>query len=446
MEFLLFEENTGVREKLAFFLESRYHCKVIEAPTLYDAIRTLKQHPGIQVVLFDFNKVSKEEYEKFFGAAIGIPLLVFTENKNIELPKLGTFVGVVERSDFLIGVPQILDDLLSRGIIPFDTRTYIYCRIRTKLLLAVYPLKGDIFIRLSEVKYLKLFHKGDCFEVDDLEKYTFKKGVDYLYIRKEDTNEFVEKLTLELKKALASPTVKYEKFEKLSEAVLETTRELNTQIGFTQEVQELAKVQVGLTLKMMGSDPDLKSILDKIARSNSEYLSAHSVLCANLACALAAHMKWGSEATFQKLTLAALLHDVTLANAQLAEVSGLDELDEKSGKFTAEEIKAYKEHPTHAGELVSKMTKIPRDVDTIVRQHHERPDGGGFPRGLSHTYISPLSCVFIVAHELTDYVLKTKKDFNIDEFIAQGTTKYKSGHFKRILNCVKASTQGGDPH
>jgi HD-GYP domain-containing protein (c-di-GMP phosphodiesterase class II) len=303
--------------------------------------------------------------------------------------------------------------------------------------LSVCPLKGDIYIRLSKDKFVKLFREGDVFDLQDLEKYTIKKGVEYLFIRKEQCQEFAQKYLVELQKNLSNENLTVEEVGKLNHSVHETVHELSSKLGFTKEVQELTKTQVQLTVKSMGKDPDLAEILKKLEASEGQYISSHSTLCAYLACSLASQMQWGSETTFYKLSLASFLHDITLENHELAEIQTLEELEQQKAKFTEKEMKDFKNHPAAAAEMAKRMTEVPPDVDTIIRQHHEKPDGSGFPRKLSHAYIAPLSCVFIVSHDLTQYTLKAGEQFNMEEFLKGVRDKYKSSQFKKVLGSLE---------
>ena len=81
-------------------------------------------------------------------------------------------------------------------------------------------------------------------------------------------------------------------------------------------------------------------------------------------------------------------------------------------------------------------------MDTIVLQHHELPDGSGFPRGLYHHQISPLACVFIVAQDLLDFYLANAASAHpkadvFQAFLAERETRYSSGTFKKILDSLK---------
>lgn len=439
MRILLFQDLDDIREKVVFFLESSYGATVFEAPTVDDAIRIIQEtnNPKIQLIIFDNKKVSPSKIVKFFSASTGIPLLMCTEGKPLNAPGVGTVVGTIDRANFIESVSKILDDFIKKGILIKEDVPQDFCRIKTKLLLSVYPLKGDLYIRLSNNKFVKVFNKGDTFESSDLEKYTIKKGIDYLYIRKADCQEFAQKYKEELKKLLSAKDISLDEAGQLGELVFDTVRELHKQLGFTKEVQDLAKTQVRLTLRALGRDPDLQEIMDKIKKSKGVYLAAHSILCAHLSCALAAHLEWGSETTFHKLTMASFFHDIVIDNSEVAMIDSIDELEQVKFKFTPEEIKTFREHPILAADMVTKMTDIPPDVDTIIRQHHERPNGTGFPRGLTYSYISPLSSVFIIAHDLTRHALIEKENFKVPVFIDKVRDKYKSSQFKKILSCLE---------
>src|SRR5690606_35399917 len=161
-----------------------------------------------------------------------------------------------------------------------------------------------------------------------------------------------------------------------------------------------------------------------------KYISSHSTMLAYVSCAISAKMDWSSDTTYQKLSMAALLHDITLENDELASIQTLQELKDQADRFTEEEVRAYRFHPMSAAELCHKLPAVPSDVDVIIGQHHERPDGSGFPRKLGHSYIAPLSCIFIVAHEIVRTAFQKGSKFDIEEVIAKNEELYSVGNFK----------------
>jgi putative two-component system response regulator len=65
----------------------------------------------------------------------------------------------------------------------------------------------------------------------------------------------------------------------------------------------------------------------------------------------------------------------------------------KPGRFTPEEFEAMKQH-TLIGEGICKPLRTMRGVLPIIRHHHERWDGSGYPDGLKRSEIPVLAQVF----------------------------------------------------
>lgn len=58
----------------------------------------------------------------------------------------------------------------------------------------------------------------------------------------------------------------------------------------------------------------------------------------------------------------------------------------KAGRMTDEERRALKAHPEYAAGLVERMAGW-EEAAEVIRQHHEKPDGTGYPRGLKSAAI-----------------------------------------------------------
>jgi HD-GYP domain-containing protein (c-di-GMP phosphodiesterase class II) len=63
----------------------------------------------------------------------------------------------------------------------------------------------------------------------------------------------------------------------------------------------------------------------------------------------------------------------------------------KTSPLRAEEQKLVQEHPGLGFSVLSSQSGLNQDVLRIVLEHHERPDGSGFPHGLTAAILSPLS-------------------------------------------------------
>ncbi len=80
------------------------------------------------------------------------------------------------------------------------------------------------------------------------------------------------------------------------------------------------------------------------------------------------------------LATAGLLHDAGMLRLP-------DDVVNKSGKLTSEEVKQIKTHPIHSYKIITRELRYPEQVGLAALQHHERWDGTGYPRGLSGSSI-----------------------------------------------------------
>src|SRR3984893_14114897 len=82
-----------------------------------------------------------------------------------------------------------------------------------------------------------------------------------------------------------------------------------------------------------------------------------------------------SEEQIEALRAAALLHDI-------GKLAVPEQIINKPGKLTPEEFEKMKVHPLVGAEILDRVA-FPYPVAPIVRSHHERWDGSGYPAGLS---------------------------------------------------------------
>ncbi len=431
---LLISDNQDIKELLTFQITSRFALKVQECSSARDAAELLKKDITLELLVGPYNGPNSVLVKALRERKSKVPVLFFFDPLVVKPEKedLGglNVIGTVEHSNLVDGVLSAIEKFLPMGEIEGGDSEF--CPIRTNLLIKVSPLKSEIYIRLNETKFVKLFRAGDEFDAADLERYYQEKKVEYMYLRRNETAEFIMKFRRELEELLQRKDLPKEEALAASEMSHEAIHELVHSIGFNEEVQELAKKNVEITLKAIGSNPRLSDLINKVSREGS-YISQHSTLLAHVACCVAKEMDWGSDATFSKLALAAFMHDISVKDPEMAKVNSLRELEEKKGAFPAEEMKQYHLHPAKAADVVRSFKEVPADVDIIVQQHHERPNGSGFPRGLLFNYISPLSSLFIVAHELTQAILFKRTSFNLGEWVSEKKPAFNQGNFKKVM-------------
>ena len=115
-------------------------------------------------------------------------------------------------------------------------------------------------------------------------------------------------------------------------------------------------------------------------RAKDAYLMEHSM---NVAILLANFGRYlGLERNVLKeLTLGGLLHDV-------GKIMTPDEVLNKPGKLTDEELEVMREHVVHSHDILAATAGITPIMLEVASNHHERIDGTGYPRRLKGDQLS----------------------------------------------------------
>jgi putative nucleotidyltransferase with HDIG domain len=132
--------------------------------------------------------------------------------------------------------------------------------------------------------------------------------------------------------------------------------------------------------------------------SSDSYTFGHCERVAGYAVALAQALGL-SDADQTTIRIGAYLHD-------LGKVKVPHEILNKPGRLTDEEFAVIKMHPVWGVELLATV-EFPWDIKPIIRWHHERYDGGGYPDRLRGDEI-PLSAQIIGIVDVYDALTTTR--------------------------------------
>lgn len=133
-------------------------------------------------------------------------------------------------------------------------------------------------------------------------------------------------------------------------------------------------------------------------KRHDSYTVSHSKGVGRLAADIGAQMDLSSE-TIWLLDLAGLVHDI-------GKIEVPRRVIEKPGPLTAEEFEIVKTHPDAGHEILSELPG-PWPIAEIARQHHERLDGSGYPKGLKGPDILLEAQVLAVA-DVTESMLSDR--------------------------------------
>jgi len=142
-------------------------------------------------------------------------------------------------------------------------------------------------------------------------------------------------------------------------------------LNLSKRASDLVERQHSLYLSTVKS---LASAID----AKDEYTRHHSTRVTEFTLKIAKSMELSGR-ELEDLELAALLHDI-------GKIAVPGRILNKPGKLTDEEFASIKEHPAR-GQIILEPVKELNDVGKVVRSHHEKYDGTGYPDGLKGSEI-----------------------------------------------------------
>lgn len=107
--------------------------------------------------------------------------------------------------------------------------------------------------------------------------------------------------------------------------------------------------------------------------ARDEYTRGHSHRVCEVSLLIGAQLGFGAEA-LEELRVGTILHDI-------GKIGVPDEILNKRGRLTDEEFDVMKSHPTKGYEICRPLM-LSEAVLMIIRNHHEKLDGSGYPDGL----------------------------------------------------------------
>jgi PAS domain S-box-containing protein len=175
-----------------------------------------------------------------------------------------------------------------------------------------------------------------------------------------------------------------EVFERLGEQIVHGIQAIEHKQLLEAERKHLEIAQKSLTDALSASVAAMVTAMEM----RDPYTAGQETRVADLAYAIGVEMGW-DESRLEGLRMAAMVHDI-------GKLSIPTEILSKPGRLTAEEYTLVKKHP-ETGYAILREIPFSWPIADMVRQHHEKLDGSGYPLGLREDEILPESKVLAVA-------------------------------------------------
>lgn len=260
----------------------------------------------------------------------------------------------------------------------------------------------DVYIKLSENKFLKILHAGDDFSQERLNRYRDDKKVEFLYFKKSDRKKFIKfhvhlasKVVVNKK---VNPTKKIDLLQSVTHKILEESFEEGIKpISFRQGQNVCENVY-----NMIENTPTLYKALRELEEFDPSIFN-HSYLVTLFSGAIIKRFEWESKTMIENTALASMFHDIGKMNLP-AEMLEMD-----PSEFNEEQRELYQNHPVMGVEILSNIKEVNQCTKQIVLQHHEYFDGTGFPHGLKGAKVFTLANIVCCADHLVKVMVKEEK-------------------------------------
>jgi hypothetical protein len=430
--------NEVISDVYALAFEGIFGAQIIACTDAAAASYALRKNPEACVIIE--------------SAIAGGPLNAFFECQAALAKRANVFVLGGDRSlvpahsdklrvEFLLEHPEMRDVVANvEAALKLEGDAQEFCKITLKgLLIRSEKLRCDVYLKLSGDKFVKVLHANDRFDKEDHDRF-LAKNVEFLYLPRADFFDFMDDLLSRVADLNRAPeTLAMDVAVTATEAIFQTVHAAVETDGFTPRLQQLAVASVDLAINTIKRNPRLSELLARFDMNRDSYISWHSTAMSFLSCKLAAMLGWHSEATFLKLSLASILHDLTLTSDQLAKIRTPAQLN--AAVLADRDRAAVLRHPIEAAQLVASFDEIPGEVGFIVEQHHEWQDGTGFPRGINHKDISAISALFIISLDIVTTMYDAPpENFQMAEFLAAREAEgcYTTGAFGQVFRALLA--------
>lgn len=149
----------------------------------------------------------------------------------------------------------------------------------------------------------------------------------------------------------------------------------------------LARYSFKLYVEMRNLYISTIQVLNKTVEAKDPYTSGHASRVEELAIQLAENYGLPFD-SIQNIKTAAILHDI-------GKIGIHDSILNKASKLSQEEFQEIMKHPSIGAEIISKVDFL-KNITAIIKHHHERYDGKGYPDGLAGNEIPIEACILTI--------------------------------------------------
>jgi hypothetical protein len=317
----------------------------------------------------------------------------------------------------------IEEEKFENSIVEMEQKDFVSTKLRNFYLFKEIPFNA--YIQLGRNKFILAITENTKFSQAEIRAFQ-RRGIKNLHIQKNEHLEFLESSIKKIISVLNGPNIPINNMIQIQVAGVMVTHQYLRSIGISDSIQELAEELFKSVKNVYTQIKDFSSFVMDFPFEHKD-MSEQAILKIYFCLATCEKMKWNSDLGTRKLFLTGLIHDYCLQAEEMSYITNLEHpvfhsLDEQDQEI-------FRSHITRAKEFASFYSGF-NDAEFIIEQHHELPDGTGFPQGVNAGKLPAISCIFILNSNFVTQLISigiTKnsiknlfehylKDFNIGNF------------------------------
>lgn len=450
MNILYVEDDRNIAELYTLMIQDYF--EGVEVHHFMDgqkAIAELKEnHSKYQMVISDFKlpNISGAEIFKFVsGQMLGIPFIILSGYDCSKDDNLNLFFNSHVRNA-LLTKPVTVDELVEKIKWCLESEAdvlKIYQKeksnfdekipINSEALLKINYLPCDVYLKINEGKFVKIINKKEIYEHHLIHKFVLK-GVTQFYVNRSELSDYSNSVIGTLSMVIKTKRGKIDDTEKsqLTNKGLEVLKSNLLKCGFSENIMNATDQLIDLQLELIKSTPELDGFLEKFQNFRLAYTD-HTRLISYVVVTILKDLEWDSESTLYRMTLAAMLHDLALPEELLKKTTS----SAKIKLLSEEEQKIFYRHPEESAHMAKNFDFSGSGLEQFILEHHELPDGKGFPRKLNFNHVHPLSAVLHLADLVAD--LMWEHNFEVDkvkENLKERRNFYLRGFYRKPYEAI----------
>jgi putative nucleotidyltransferase with HDIG domain len=298
---------------------------------------------------------------------------------------------------------------------------------------ATRDISFDVYLKLSEENVAHVFSRSTGLDYKRLAQY-ISKGVNELFIHVDDMGAYKEFIARPAHAVFADPQTSPEKkIATLLNMTEQNMSELFTQLNVGEQTAESSKRVIQNYVKLMTQNPQNLALILKLV-SHGEYLYYHSIAVSIFSMFIAKASGQFNQRMLELVGFGGFLHDIGVT--QLPK-----ELMDSPKIYEEEERHHMETHAQIGMKMLEGTVNIQDEVRYVVYQHHEQPNGKGYPNKLHPGVIYYPSRIVALADAFSALISKRpyREAYSVPQAIEILSAETAKGKYDRDLMGIVAS-------